>query len=198
MHITLRAVLVFALVLGAPLVRGHHAFAAKPAADDSDDEEEKPAPKPKKGAAKPSADRPFASQGYLQVPENHDVRMGDPNGGLAIVALAGSMIRRQEKALNLEHGKMGISMKAGGKAAFRVMAGTVVAETAGGKLVLDRTGPGTRLQVLEGKVLVTGAGKDPKTLYTGQQLDISAGGKVKAGNVPSEDARAGRAWLGSK
>src|SRR5690606_12858048 len=103
------------------------------------------------------ADRPFASAGYLNVPEGRDVRMGDPSGGLAIVAQGGSLIKRENKALVLDRGRMAVSMKAGGKAAVRVGAGPLIVETAGGKFVLERSGS-TKLQVLEGKVLVNGAG----------------------------------------
>jgi len=178
------------------------AVAPAPAAKrGDDDDDEQSAPPPKKPAVKASprgpASSPFASQGYLECPPGKDIRMGAA-GVLAIVAQGGSLIRRQgkEKALSLERGRMGVDMTTG-KAAVRVLAGSLTIETAGGKLILDRTPERTRLQVLEGKVLASGAGK-PRTLYTGQQLDVDSDGDATAGKVPGADLHSGLAWLRGK
>lgn len=152
-------------------------------------------PKPK-ASPKPGPERPFASAGYLNVPQGRDVRMGDPSGGLAIVAQGGSLIKRQNKALVLDRGKMAVSMKGDGKNAVRVGAGTLIVETAGGKFVLER-GDTTKLSVLEGKVLVNGAGA-PRNLSGFQQLEVSAGGKVKVGSVPSAQRNEAMRWIESK
>lgn len=166
---------------------------ARPVAEESD-ESEKP-DRPEK--PEPKGDRPFKEQGYLQVPADHDLRMGDPSGALTIMARRGSLIRRNKKALDLEKGRMGVSMKAGGMAAVRVMSGTLIAETAGGTLLLDRGEDATTLSVIEGKVLVN-VGQKARTLYTGQSLTLDGDGKVKTGSVPAETKKAARAWLNVK
>lgn len=150
-------------------------------------------PKP---AASPKGERPFAAAGYLNVPEGRDVRMGDPSGGLAIVAQGGSLIKRQNKALVLDRGRMAVSMKGGGKAAVRVGAGTLTVETAGGKFVLERQSS-TKLQVLEGKVLVNGAGQ-PRNLSGFQSLEVSSSGKVSTGSVTSAQRNEAMRWIESK
>lgn len=149
-------------------------------------------------AAKPkaAANRPFADAGYLNVPEGRDVRMGDPSGGLSLIAQRGSLIKRQNKALVLDRGRLGVSMSGNGKAAVRIGAGALVLETAGGKFVVER-GATTRVQVLDGKVLVTGAGA-ARNLTSWQQLEVSGKGKVTIERLASAVRNDALRWIESK
>ena len=190
-----------ALVLAAALLMPDVALAQKkrrkkPPVEETETDGDAEAA-PAKPSPKPGGERPFASAGYLNVPEGHDVRMGDPSGGLAIVAKGGSLIKRQNKALVLDRGRMGVSMKAGGKAAVRVGAGTLVIETAGGMFVVDRSGTGTKLAVLDGKVAVNGAG-EPRALSAYQQLEVTAGGKVTTTSMPSAQRTESMHWIESR
>ena len=188
----LRSALCLTLA-AAVLASAADAKPKKKPAPKPDDEEE--ASEPAKADTKPKADRPFASAGYLAVPTGKDIRMGDPSGGLAIVAKGGSLIKRQNKSLVLDGGKMGVSMK-NGKAAIRLVSGALSAETAGGKFTLERTEARIRVSVLEGKVLVSGAGA-PRTLTGGQRLDL-AGGKVTTGAVAEASLDSDLEWIAAK
>lgn len=195
--------LVMALAALA-LIAPHLALAQKhkkprtPPRQQAEEEDEAPRPAPRP-AEKPDPSRPFASAGYLDVPEGRDVRLGFPSGDLAIVVQGGSLLKRQNKALALDKGRMGVGLKAGGKAAIRVAAWPLIVETAGGKFVVERGRAATRLQVLEGKVLVTGAGP-PRTMNGWQQVEVSAAGKVSTAATPPAQRTEAITWIdaGSK
>jgi ferric-dicitrate binding protein FerR (iron transport regulator) len=140
--------------------------------------------------------RPFAEKGFLEVPAGREIRMGDASGGLAMIAAGGTLLKRQGASIALERGRLGVALKPAGNRAMRVTSGKLTIESRGGRYILQRTSALTRLQVLEGKATVTGAGP-ARAVSAWQQLDVTTAGKVGLDGVDRESHAAGQRWLGA-